>query len=377
MATQGISKINKSYYYCCEVARVVTPSRGVQRVRYCLFATSGAAASVWFEPGTYSGQVNTIFYPLVLVFFQVILRSMRSDMDDIPARNALNCLGNFIGTFTLARNRPILHDDLNMKDLLFEAYHKGSIPLHYVVPFISRVLRGAAKSLAFRPPSPYTVAILRVLRELYDTRDIKVKLKFEIEILFKVFDITVESVQPADFLNNRNHLSALETQYIFLIASAPTQPQQQQQQHGPLANASPAPPIPTSSTQQIMPYDPSSLVNADFHPRTASMAAFAEHQHQHQRFASMAASQQDQPMYAPGQGRAAALASLHVGGMDGHAMSGPPQQQQQPTAGGTAGGAAEDRRKLEQVGSPYLSCYKQPCQFYGLQISPGIEVIAN
>ncbi|KAL7055945.1 hypothetical protein AAHC03_022720 [Spirometra sp. Aus1] len=138
---------------------------------------------------------------------KLILRSMRADKDDSTARVSLKNLGSFLGLVTLARNKPILHDDLNIKDLLYEAYSKGAVPLNYVVPFVSRVMRAATESIVFRPPNPWTVAILKVLREMHLMGDVKSTVRFEIEILFKSFDYRLEDVQPAHFLRDRSRLT--------------------------------------------------------------------------------------------------------------------------------------------------------------------------
>uniref|UniRef100_A0A5K3G609 CNOT1_CAF1_bind domain-containing protein n=1 Tax=Mesocestoides corti TaxID=53468 RepID=A0A5K3G609_MESCO len=111
---------------------------------------------------------------------KAILRSIRTDIDDTESRSALTNLGRFLGIFTLARNKPILFDDLNIKGLIYEAYYKGSLALLYVVPSVAHVLRGAVDSTVLRPRSPWTMAILKVLRELYDTRDVNVRLQFEV-----------------------------------------------------------------------------------------------------------------------------------------------------------------------------------------------------
>lgn len=47
---------------------------------------------------------------------------------------------------TLAKNRPILQEDIDLKSLLAEAYHKGQQELLYVVPFVAKVLESCAKS---------------------------------------------------------------------------------------------------------------------------------------------------------------------------------------------------------------------------------------
>lgn len=98
----------------------------------------------------------------------------------MQSRSILKHLGSFLGLITLARNKPLLHDDLNIKDLIYEAYYKGSTISQYVVPFVARIVRGAIDSIVFRPPNPWTMAILKVLREFYDLDNVKVCIRFEV-----------------------------------------------------------------------------------------------------------------------------------------------------------------------------------------------------
>jgi CCR4-NOT transcription complex subunit 1 len=46
----------------------------------------------------------------------------------------------------LAKSRPILQVDIDLKALLAEAYHKGQQELLYVVPFVAKVLESCSKS---------------------------------------------------------------------------------------------------------------------------------------------------------------------------------------------------------------------------------------
>ncbi|KAF7231942.1 hypothetical protein EG68_05811 [Paragonimus skrjabini miyazakii] len=148
---------------------------------------------------------------------KLLLRNMRKDRDDMQARTTLKNLGNFLGLITLARNKPLLHDDLNVKDLIYEAYHKGPISSQYVIPFVARVVRGAANSIVFRPPNPWTMGILRVFREFYELKDVKDCLRFEIELLYRNFTLNLEDVDMMDFLRNRNHAANLEVQLCFFV----------------------------------------------------------------------------------------------------------------------------------------------------------------
>lgn len=157
---------------------------------------------------------------------------MKSDkkVSNFSDRSLLRNLGHWLGLMTLARNKPILQlvsaypllfttlksifvasmsvsfahvlynvliyglcaQDLDMKALLYEAYQKGSEDLMYVVPFIAKVLESSEKSKIFRPPNPWTVGILNVLSELHQQQDLKLNLKFEIEVLCKNLKIDIQ-----------------------------------------------------------------------------------------------------------------------------------------------------------------------------------------
>lgn len=162
-------------------------------------------------------NVRTKIMQELLRNIKLLLRSIRTDKDDMQSRGTLKNLGSFLGLITLARNKPVLHDDLNIKDLIYEAYHKGPVPTQYVVPFVARVVRGATESIVFRPPNPWTMGILKVLRELYDMHDVKDCLRFEIEILYRAFNFNLDDVPMAHFLRNLGHLANLEVQLCFLV----------------------------------------------------------------------------------------------------------------------------------------------------------------
>ncbi|OON13886.1 CCR4-Not complex component, Not1, partial [Opisthorchis viverrini] len=167
-------------------------------------------------------QITNLRQPIMhelLRNIKVLLRNMRKDRDDMQARMTLKNLGNFLGLITLARNKPLLHDDLNVKDLVYEAYHKGPVPAQYVVPFVARIVKNATNSIVFRPPNPWTMAILKVFRELYDLNDVKDCIRFEIELLYRNFSLNVEDVPMAHFLRDRGHAANLEVQLCFFVLS--------------------------------------------------------------------------------------------------------------------------------------------------------------
>lgn len=107
-------------------------------------------------------------------------------------RSLLKNLGSWLGQTTLARNRPILQIMLNCKELLFQGYETGR--LIAVTPFVAKILEGAKNSVIFRPPNPWVMGLMRLFRALYEVEDLKMNIKFEIEVLCKNLGLKLEDI---------------------------------------------------------------------------------------------------------------------------------------------------------------------------------------
>ncbi|CAL8357419.1 unnamed protein product [Lota lota] len=127
-------------------------------------------------------------------------------------RSLLKNLGHWLGMITLAKNKPILYTDLEVKSLLLEAYVKGQQELLYVVPFVAKVLESSLRSVVFRPQNPWTMAIMNVLAELHQEHDLKLNLKFEIEVLCKNLSLDINELKPGNLLKDKDKLKSLEEQ---------------------------------------------------------------------------------------------------------------------------------------------------------------------
>lgn len=105
---------------------------------------------------------------------------------------------------TLLRNKPIILDDLDIKSLIIESYRKGLQDLLYVVPFAAKIMESCARSKVFCPPCPWTMGVLNVLAELHQEPDMKLNLKFEIEVLCKALSIEIRDLKPHGVLKDEN-----------------------------------------------------------------------------------------------------------------------------------------------------------------------------
>ena len=139
-----------------------------------------------------------------------IIILLRQDRGSIHSsdKTTLKNLGHWLGLLTLAKNKPILFKDINFKSLLIEAYHRGLNELQYVVPFVTKVFEACAKSKVFRLSNPWIKAILSVLAEIRAVPEMKLHLKFEIEVLCKKLSVPLDEVKPSTILQETS-LSSL------------------------------------------------------------------------------------------------------------------------------------------------------------------------
>uniref|UniRef100_A0A7S3NMR3 CCR4-Not complex component Not1 C-terminal domain-containing protein n=1 Tax=Aureoumbra lagunensis TaxID=44058 RepID=A0A7S3NMR3_9STRA len=107
-------------------------------------------------------------------------------------RSLLKNLGSWLGQITLQKNRPILQRRLDVKELLFQGYETGR--LIAICPFVAKILEGAKNSIVFRPPNPWLMGLMAVLGELYHVEDLKMNIKFEIEVLAKHLGIKLDEI---------------------------------------------------------------------------------------------------------------------------------------------------------------------------------------
>jgi CCR4-NOT transcription complex subunit 1 len=133
------------------------------------------------------------------------LLNAESTRNSATERGYLKNLGSWLGSLTIAKNKPIKHKNIYFKELLMEGF--DSQRLVVVIPFTCKVLHQAAKSTVFRPPNPWLMDILALLIELYNFAELKLNLKFEIEVLCKDLDLDHKSIEPATCIRDRSQQS--------------------------------------------------------------------------------------------------------------------------------------------------------------------------
>ncbi|XP_031390313.1 CCR4-NOT transcription complex subunit 1 isoform X2 [Punica granatum] len=116
-------------------------------------------------------------------------------------RSLLKNLGSWLGKLTIGRNQVLRAREIDPKSLIIEAYEKGKMIA--VIPFTSKILEPCQNSLAYQPPNPWTMGILGLLAEIYLMPNLKMNLKFDIEVLLKNLGVDMKDINPTSLLKDR------------------------------------------------------------------------------------------------------------------------------------------------------------------------------
>ena len=132
-----------------------------------------------------------------------VIRMLNSEgtMQNQTERVHLKNLGGWLGSLTLARDKPIKHKNIAFKQLLLEAYDTQRLLM--VIPFVCKVLVQGHVSTVFKPPNPWLMDIIKLLMELYKSAELKLNLKFEIEVLCKDLKLDYKTIEPSSEINGR------------------------------------------------------------------------------------------------------------------------------------------------------------------------------
>ncbi|KAI9738878.1 MAG: hypothetical protein M1818_005191 [Claussenomyces sp. TS43310] len=135
--------------------------------------------------------------------FVSVIRMLNSEstMQSSSERAHLKNLADWLGSLTLARDKPIKHRNIAFKQLLIEAFETQRLIV--VLPFVCKVLLKGATSAIFKPPNPWLMDIIHLLIELYHHAELKLNLKFEIEVLCKELTLDHRSIEPSTDIQAR------------------------------------------------------------------------------------------------------------------------------------------------------------------------------
>ncbi|KAL1958253.1 hypothetical protein VTO42DRAFT_4761 [Malbranchea cinnamomea] len=129
------------------------------------------------------------------------LLNAESTLNSTTDRTHLKNLGGWLGSLTIARDKPIKHKNIYFKGLLLEAFDTQRLMV--AIPFTCKVLAQASRSTVFKPPNPWLMDILALLMEIYHFAELKMILKFEIEVLCGDLQLDHKTIEPSTCIRER------------------------------------------------------------------------------------------------------------------------------------------------------------------------------
>ena len=136
------------------------------------------------------------------------LLNSEATISSASERTTLKTVALWLGRITLARNKPLRLRELNVKDLLIQGYDNKRLIV--AIPFVCNLLVACKQSQVFHVPNPWFTAVLSLLVEFYQYAELRLNLKFEIEVLFSKLGVPLESIEPSELL--RTHQPPPEPQ---------------------------------------------------------------------------------------------------------------------------------------------------------------------
>ena len=127
-------------------------------------------------------------------------------------RGTLKTLAGWLGGLTLAKDKPVLHNNISFKDLLLEGY--DSARLIVIIPFVCRILEQCGQSKVFTAQNAWINGILRLLSEFYFCTELKLSLKFEIEVTCRKLGVQIGDINPSSMLKEREERQRLEKEAV-------------------------------------------------------------------------------------------------------------------------------------------------------------------
>jgi CCR4-NOT transcription complex subunit 1 len=148
-------------------------------------------------------DLRTVFHIVTKETYITIRKLLASPkLLEESERKVLKSLGSWIGSLTIARNKPILMKFLDVKELLVQAYEQGK--LIAIIPFTCKIMEQSLHSIVFSATNPWVKAILSTLAEIKDKPELKVAICIEIEILFRNLKQNIDEMPRSSILENRD-----------------------------------------------------------------------------------------------------------------------------------------------------------------------------
>ncbi|EPZ34325.1 CCR4-Not complex, Not1 subunit of unknown function DUF3819 domain-containing protein [Rozella allomycis CSF55] len=117
-----------------------------------------------------------------------LLLNSEETVSSIDKRQILKNLAGWLGSLTLGENKKVMK-----QWMINEGYESNRLIV--AIPFVCKFLEQSVGSMVFKPNNPWIMRLLRLLVEMYHFADLKLNLKFEVEVLCNKIQVDLAMLQ--------------------------------------------------------------------------------------------------------------------------------------------------------------------------------------
>ena len=150
--------------------------------------------------GLKAPELNKAMIKTAIQYVKILIKSERIKTQSSD-RSLLKNLGSWLGQMTIAKDKPILQKDIDIKRVVVDAYERGKMIA--VIPFVHKILDPCKNTKVFAPPNPWVMGLCSLLTEIYGMNKLKLNLKFEIEMMFKDLGLQAAEIEPSNIVSGK------------------------------------------------------------------------------------------------------------------------------------------------------------------------------
>ena len=135
----------------------------------------------------------------------------KTNLDPIERTTMRHC-GLWIGIISIARNKPILQKDFDIKQRLYMSTENRTISA--TVPIVCAILKSIEHSTIFKSNNPYIMGVLGVLIEISNDQNVKETVKANIESLFKDLKIKPGDIKHFFYIEKKRSLKQSKNKFF-------------------------------------------------------------------------------------------------------------------------------------------------------------------
>jgi hypothetical protein len=154
-----------------------------------------------FKDEQMSKRVIVYSYKLINICFDYAYH--KSELTPEERKMVRSC-GKWFGLITIGSNKPILRKELDVKEKIYEALETQKVDK--LLPIVINIFESVKISKLFKKNNPYIMAILSIMTEVMDDRNVKNVTTATILTLFKDLGVERQSdISPFGYIKSKRN----------------------------------------------------------------------------------------------------------------------------------------------------------------------------